>query len=94
MDDRVQQGLQTIKLKMPQTYASIQAKALEVGQGAYGLVRRGLRGEPRCFWAMEAGYVVGTPFDGHPVQAAVAQQMVQLGCTHVCIWAEVSHGTA
>lgn len=92
--DPVQQGLQLIRASMPNVYASVQAKAAEIGPVAYGLVRRGLRGEPRCFWAMEAGYVVGTPFDGHPVQAAVAQQMVQLGCTHVCIWAEVSHGTA
>lgn len=88
----VQRGLQTIKTAMPGVYAAIQAKAAEIGQGAYGLVRRGLRGEPLCFWAMERGHVVGTPFDGHPVQAAVAQQLVQFGCAHVCMWGELPAG--
>lgn len=89
----VQQGLNTIKTRMPEVYAAVQAKAAAIGPAAFGLVRRGLRGEPLCFWAMERGHVVGTPFAGHPVQAEVAQHMVQFGCTHVCIWGEVAHGT-
>jgi len=90
----VQRGLHIIKTAMPEVYASIQAKAAEIGQGAYGLVRRGLRGEARCFWAMERGHVVGTPFAGHPVQDAVARNMVQFGCAHVCIWGEAPAGAA
>ena len=82
----VQQGLHTIRTAMPNVYAAIQAKAAEIGQGAYGLVRRGLRGEPLCFWAVEGGHVVGTPFTGHPVQMEVARNMVQFGCAHVCMW--------
>lgn len=89
-DRVVQQGLQTIKTAMPNVYAAIKAKADGIGQGAYGLVRRGLRGEPLCFWAMEGGRVVGTPFEGHPIQALVAQQMVQFGCAHVCMWGELA----
>lgn len=90
----VQQGLHTIKTGMPNVYAAIQAKAADIGQGAYGLVRRGLRGEPLCFWAMEGGHVVGTPFEGHPVEREVAYHMVRFGCAHVCMWGEGGGGGA
>ena len=74
---------------MPHTYAAIQAKAAEMGRAAFGLVRRGLAGEPNCFWAMEAGHVAGTPFAaGHPINAAVAEAMVSFGARRVVIWAE------
>lgn len=98
--DKVQQGLNTIKTRMPEVYASIQARAAEVGPLAYALVRRGLRGEPGCFWAVERGHVVGTPFAQHPVQEVVGKYMAQFGCTHVCLWGEqaaqeeAAHGTA
>ena len=84
-----------IKLCMPETYRSIQTKAAEVGNLAYELVRRGLRGEVKCFYAFEAGRVVGTPFDVVDVNRDIAQLMVQFGAVHVCIWAEpkaVAHG--
>lgn len=90
--DVVQQGLQLIRSRMPNVYAAVQAKAAEIGPAAYALVRRGLRGQARCFWAVEAGHVVGTPFDGHPVQAEVARAMVQFGCAHVCVWGEPTTG--
>ena len=51
-----------IKDYMPAVYAAIKARAEVVGNGAFELVRRGLRGEPGCFWALEGGRVVGTPF--------------------------------
>jgi hypothetical protein len=41
---------------------------LEAWRAAWGApyvaeaVRRGMAGQPGWFWAMEAGYVVGTPF--------------------------------
>lgn len=82
----VQEGLQTIKARMPNVYAAIKARAAEAGQGVYGLVRRGLRGEPQCFWALEAGHVVGAPFDGHELQPQVAALMVQFGCSHVVMF--------
>lgn len=83
---KVQELTAVIRDRMPHTYAAIQAKALQIGSEAFGLVRRGLRGDPCCFWALEGGRVVGAPFDGTAVQAQVAQLMVQFGCAHVCMW--------
>lgn len=80
-----------IKAYMPNVYQGIQDKAREIGGEAFRLVRRGLRGEPGCFWAMERGRVVGTPFAGHPIQDEVAMVMVKFGCAHVCMWGEVHH---
>lgn len=37
--------------------------------------KRGLRGEPGCFYAVEAGHVVGTPF----APDAAVQPWLQLG---------------
>ena len=79
--------IQQIKSFMPETYKSIQAKAERIGNDAFSLVRRGLRGEANCFWAMEAGRVVGTPFTLVEVQRDIAQYMVTFGCAHVCIFA-------
>lgn len=76
-----------IKADMPETYKTIQDKASEIGRIAFELVRRGLRGEPNCFYAFEAGRVVGTPFVWPQVQADVAKLMVQFGVKSVCIFA-------
>jgi hypothetical protein len=77
-----------IKRLMPETYRAIQAKAAEMGNQAYELVRRGLRGEPNCFYAFEGGRVVGTPFTLTDIQAEVAKYMVSWGCACACIFAE------
>ncbi len=88
---KVGEALLLIKTGMPQTYEAIQRRAAVQGAGVYTLVRRAVRGEANCFWAMEGGRVVGTPFAAsHPVMAVVAQGLVQFGCAHVCILAEVS----
>lgn len=103
--------LQIIKTKMPETYKAIQARVKGVteviaGQSAvlipaYGnevftLVRRGLRGEANCFWAMENGHVMGTPFTMLDVQHDVAKLLVWFGGAHVCIFpeptVEAAHG--
>ena len=55
----VNQQLALIKREMPITYAAIQAWAGRVGSKAFEQVRRGLRGEYRCFWAYENGHAVG-----------------------------------
>ncbi|WP_287917821.1 hypothetical protein [Comamonas sp.] len=74
---------------MPQTYESIQRKAAQLGNGVYSMVRRGILGRANCFWAVEGGQVMGTPFESkHPVMAVVAQGLVEFGCAHVCIIAE------
>ena len=86
-----------IKQFMPETYKSIKTKADTIGNDAYVLVRRGLRGEPNCFYAFERGRVMGTPFNLVEVQRDIAQYMVTFGCSHVCVFAmvdkEVAHGT-
>lgn len=86
--EQVAQVLQVIKTKMPNVYKAIQAKASEIGQEAFSLVRQGVRGEPYKFYAFEAGHVVGTPFTGHPIEASVAQWMCQFDCPFVCMWPE------
>ena len=75
-----------IKEHMPAVYEAIQRKAAEAGNVAYEWVRKALRGEPGCFWAIEGGRVVGTPFYGHSVMGAVAKGIVEFGCAYVCIW--------
>jgi hypothetical protein len=88
----VDRQIAEIRQHMPGVYRSIRAKADEVGNAAFALVRRGLRGEPGCFYAFERGRVVGTPFEGHEIQADVAAVMVQFGCAHVCIWGAAAAG--
>ncbi|MDO9235987.1 MAG: hypothetical protein Q7U28_08145 [Aquabacterium sp.] len=77
-----------IKQFMPETYASIKSKSEAIGNEAFVLVRRGLRGEANCFYAFEQGRVMGTPFTLTDIARDVAQAMVTFGCAHVCIWAE------
>lgn len=85
----VQAQIEDIKRFMPETYASIQAKAKEIGNDAYVLVRKGLRGDANCFYAFEKGRVVGTPFNLVEVSRDIAQYMVTFGCAYVCIWAPI-----
>lgn len=87
----VEQQVALIRQSMPQVYQAVKAKAEQIGNDAYAHVRAGLRGEPNRFYAFENGRVVGTPFSG-PIQADVAQQMVQFGATFLCIWPCVSGG--
>ncbi|PQA78702.1 hypothetical protein [Rhodoferax sp. TS-BS-61-7] len=108
----IQDQIQIIKTKMPETYKAIQDREKGVtdvidgkrvtvipvyGAEVYALVRRGLRGEPNCFWAMEAGYVMGTPFNMPTVSRDIAWYMVSFGCLHVCTFpllpSEVTNGT-
>lgn len=59
----VDEKLGLIKREMPLTYAEIQAWAGRIGNKAFEQVRRGIKGEWRCFWACEAGHCVGTRWD-------------------------------
>lgn len=90
MSATVEQQIANIKANMPETYKSIKAKAASIGNDAYVYVRRGLRGEPDCFYAFERGHVVGTPFALVDVVRDVAQLMVTFGVDHVCLWNEAS----
>ncbi len=83
----VQARLAEIKAHMPETYKAIQAKAAEPGVKAHRLVREGIRGEPNRFYAVERGWVVGTPFNLPDVSAELARVMVQFGCTFLIMCA-------
>lgn len=83
----VNRHLAEIKTHMPETYRAIQAKADQIGFGAFALVRRGLRGEPNCFYAVECGWVKGTAFAVQGVDVELAQYMVQFGCNFLIMWA-------
>lgn len=86
--------IKEIKAHMPEVYRNILAKAEELGKPAFGMVRRGLRGEVNYFYAFEGGRVVGTPFAGphEGLMAEVALNMVQFGVRHVVMWG-VPNGT-
>jgi hypothetical protein len=82
----VESKITEIKAYMPETYKSIQAKAAEIGNVAFELVRKGLRGEANCFYAFEGGRVMGTPFATGPLPDHIAGKMVEFGCAFVCIF--------
>jgi hypothetical protein len=79
--------LLTIKTKMPVTYAAIKAKAQAVGSDVYVWVRHGLRGAVDCFYAVEAGHVVGTPFKRGDVMAELRRWQRLYGDVTVCFFA-------
>jgi hypothetical protein len=83
----IEPAIAEIKTYMPEVYKSILAKSEAIGKPAFALVRRGLRGEPNCFYAFERGRVVGTPFNQTDIMAEIARYMVQFGCDHVVVWA-------
>lgn len=79
----------TIKASMPDVYKAVllAERSPHVGAAVWAWVGRGLRGEPDCFYAMEAGYVVGTPFAREgAVSMEAARDMVRFGLTHVAIF--------
>lgn len=92
-DAEVIKQIALIRAHMPDTYKAIQAKAAEIGNEAFALVRRGLRGEANCFYAFERGRVVGAPFNEPDINAEIAQYMVTFGCTYVCVWPARKAGT-
>lgn len=71
------------------TYAAIKAKAGEIGDAAYGLVRRGARGERGCFYACERDNQVGTPWPA-AVPLDVVELVERYGLSFVCMWPETA----
>lgn len=84
---QVEAKLAEIKVHMPKLYDHIQCQAKVRGREVFALVRRGLKGESNCFWACEAGRVVGTPF-ATDVSAEVARLIVQFGFGFLCMFQE------
>ena len=89
----VRMMVEDIRRHMPETYQSIQRRAVGGAADTFALVRLALRGEPDCFYAIERGRVAGTPFALEGVTADVAAHMVQWGCTWVCIWPDATEAT-
>lgn len=89
MAQLVAERLEVIKRHMPNVLACIEDRVQHFGTEAYALVRRGLRGEPGCFYAVEGGHVVGTPTGMDP-QALQEQArfIVRFGCAYLCVWPE------
>lgn len=84
--EEIRARLQHIKDHMPQTYELICAKAVDQGDAVWGMVRRGVRGEPNEFWAMEAGHFAGTPFNMQKVEDEIAWGMVNFGATFAVVF--------
>lgn len=87
-DAEVAAAIEEIRRYMPDTYASIRRRAEQHGKGVYGQVRRALKGQHDLFYAVERGRVMGAPVRKQGVMAEVAANMVEFGCTYVCIWGE------
>lgn len=91
----MQACVQLIKARMPETYKSVGETSARIGQVAFRLVRAGIRGKPNCFYAVERGHVVGTPFNMPGVQDDMARLVLQFGCTFMVMWApEACKGAA
>lgn len=94
---QIERGLTLIKSRMPSTYKTIQDRVKVAGNVVYALVRSGLGGKPNAFWAIEGGYIVGTPFAQTNIERDVAYSMVAFGVDQVCIFGAAAvggeHGT-
>jgi len=84
MSEATSQGAQRpdMRQQMPETAKWVEARRTEYGAAhVNACIRRALKGEPGYFYAMEAGFVLGTPFPAtHPV-AADQEFAVMMGCT-------------
>lgn len=79
--------IKAIKDRMPKVYAAIKAKSLEIGNEAFALVRRSIRGEAGCFYACEGDAKVGTYWPA-TLPGDVEQLVERFGLTFVCLWPE------
>lgn len=70
-----------LRAQMPETSKWVDAKREEYGVAFVNdCIRRGMKGEPGRFYAMEKGHVLGTPFPGdHPV-AQYQNYAITMGC--------------
>ncbi len=88
----------SVPVRDPQTGDQVMQVLIPAqGEEIYGLVRRAIRGEANCFYAIEGGHEVGTPFVQVPqVVNPIADLMRQFGCLNVCMFGlpakEVAHG--
>lgn len=83
-----------LRQSMPETAAYVDKRRAEWGADYVNdRIKRSLKGEPNCFYAVEGGHVLGTPFDA-PVTAEVAALVVRWGMTFVCFLQQPVEGVA
>ncbi|MDP9902626.1 hypothetical protein [Variovorax ginsengisoli] len=85
--------IKLIRDSLPGVHQAIRERAAVEGNDVYATVRRGLRGEPDCFYAFEGGRIVGTPF-ATTVTADLAAQIVQFGATFLFMLAPTARKDA
>ncbi|WP_137860782.1 hypothetical protein [Variovorax sp. 3P27G3] len=77
--------IRLIKDRMPKVYRAIKEKADVLGNDVYALVRRGIRGEPGCFYGSESDLKVGTYWHTD-LPTDVAQLVERYGMSYVCMF--------
>jgi hypothetical protein len=82
----VEEQIADIKASMPMTYRAIQEKTRQIGNEAYALVRRGLKGEGGCFYAVERNRVVGVPPADRTMYRRLDELVGLYGYTFLVIW--------
>ncbi|WPG35146.1 hypothetical protein [Variovorax sp. EBFNA2] len=71
---------------MPKTASMVDMRRAEWGKEyVHAMIKRGVAGEPNCFYAAEAGHTLGTPFAG-PIAEDVAWHMVTFGVDAMCFF--------
>jgi hypothetical protein len=88
----VEHAIHLIRTRMPKLYEAIKARA-QTQPEVYGMVRRGLRGEVNQFYGIEAGHVVGTPFEGEhwaQVKDTLRATAMQFGFGFMVMWGDGS----
>jgi hypothetical protein len=69
---------------MPLTAAWVRELRLKWGsEYVTGLIRRAMAGERNCFYAIEAGHFLGTPFDWEPKGQLLVSMSVLTGAKFV-----------
>lgn len=73
-----------IRATMPLTTAWVEkVRAKHGAKYVNGVVKRGMAGERGCFYAVEAGHFLGTPFDWEPKGAMLISMTVLTGAPFV-----------
>lgn len=81
-----------LRQDMPETAAYVDQRRQEWGADYVNdRIRRSLNGEPNCFYAVEAGHVLGTPFESE-VTPEVAALIVRWGMKFCCLLQQPSKG--
>ena len=87
--EKVRRQIEQIKGNMPETYRAIQDRAEVAGALVWPMVRRGMAGQPNCFYALERKQFVGTPFAMPELTDVVAGGMVRFGSESFVIFGDV-----